>query len=96
MDVRDEVPVKDVEALRLEMQQLRADFSAMSRTLKDIAGDVGSDAYARVRERAGKAKAQAERAAETVTHGIEERPFTSVLVAFAVGVVLGVLFGRPR
>ena len=39
---------------------------------------------------------QAEHAAETVTHGIEERPFTSVLVAFAVGVVLGVLFGRPR
>ena len=39
MDVRDEVAVKDVEGLRLEMQQLRADFSAMSRTLKDIAGD---------------------------------------------------------
>ncbi|MBK8209871.1 MAG: hypothetical protein IPK78_07660 [Rhodospirillales bacterium] len=96
MNARDDMASKDVEALRQEMAQLRNDFSAMTQTLKDIAGDAGSEAYARVRERAGQARVQAEKAADQVTHSIEERPFTSVLVAFALGLLMGVLFGRQR
>ena len=96
MNARDEVASKDVEALRQEMAQLRTDFSTMTKTLKDIAGDAGTEAYARMRERAGKARVQAEKAADQVTQSIEERPFTSVLVAFALGLLMGVLVGRQR
>jgi ElaB/YqjD/DUF883 family membrane-anchored ribosome-binding protein len=96
MNARDDVASKDVEALRQEIAQLRTDFSALTRTMKDIAGDAGSEAYARVREKAGQARVQAEKAADQVTQSIEERPFTSVLVAFALGLLMGVLFGRQR
>ncbi len=96
MNVREELPSKDVEALRQEMAKLRTDFSAMTKTLKDIAGEAGSDAYAKMRERADKARIQAEKAADQVTHSIEERPFTSVVLAFALGFLMGVLFGRQR
>lgn len=96
MDVHEELTAKDVQALRLELQQLRNDFAAMGRTLSDIAGHFGDDAYQRVRHGAERARAQAEKAAETVTHTIEERPFTSVVTAFVVGLLMGVLFGRQR
>lgn len=96
MNGREDVAGKDIETLRQEMQQLRSDFAALTRTIKDIAGDVGSDAYARLRDRAGKARAQAEHAAETVGQSIEERPFVSMCVAFAVGLLMGLLFGRQR
>jgi ElaB/YqjD/DUF883 family membrane-anchored ribosome-binding protein len=96
MNARDDVTNKDMEALRHEMAQLRNDFSAMTRTLKDLAGDAGSEAYARMQEGAEQARQRAERAANQVSHSIEERPFTSVLVAFAVGLLMGILFGRQR
>lgn len=96
MDGREDLASKDVEALRQEMARLRADFGAMTKTLKDIAGEAGLEAYARVRDRAGKARLQAEKAADQVTQSIEERPFTSVLLAFALGLLMGVLFGRQR
>jgi ElaB/YqjD/DUF883 family membrane-anchored ribosome-binding protein len=39
---------------------------------------------------------QAEKAADTVAHTIEDRPLASILAAFVVGLILGVLFGRQR
>lgn len=96
MNTREEQREKDIESLRLEMSQLRSDLSAMGRTLKDLASDIGSTAYGRVKESADKAKDQAQRAADTVTQQIGERPLTSVLVSFVVGLLLGVLFSRPR
>jgi ElaB/YqjD/DUF883 family membrane-anchored ribosome-binding protein len=96
MEVQEQVATTDIEALRLEIQQLRTDFSTMGRTLKDIAGNVSSDAYARFRDNADRAKLRAEQAADTVTHNIEERPLASVLVALAVGVMLGLVFSRQR
>ena len=96
MNAHEELGSTDMEALRQELAQLRTDFSVMTKTLKGLAGDARSEAYARVRDGADKARVQAERAADTVSHSIEERPFTSILVAFAVGLLMGVLFGRQR
>jgi ElaB/YqjD/DUF883 family membrane-anchored ribosome-binding protein len=87
---------KDTEALRRDLEQLRNDFAAMGRTVKGLAGEVGSETYARVRDRADKARAQAGKAADTVAQTIEDRPLASILVAFAVGLILGILFGRQR
>jgi ElaB/YqjD/DUF883 family membrane-anchored ribosome-binding protein len=88
--------VKDTEALRRDLEQLRNDFAAMGRTVKGFAGEIGSETYARVRDRADKARVQAEQAADTVAHTIEDRPLASILAAFAVGLILGILFGRQR
>src|SRR5512144_1936719 len=85
MSDREEQKEKDTESLRVEIAQLRSDLSAMGRTIKDRASDVGSTAYERVKESSGKAKDQAQRAAASVTHQIEERPLISVLVSFVIG-----------
>lgn len=87
---------RDTEALRKDIEQLRNDFAAMGRTVKGFAGEVGSETYARVKDRADKARVQAEKAADTVVHTIEDRPLASILAAFAVGLILGILFGRQR
>jgi ElaB/YqjD/DUF883 family membrane-anchored ribosome-binding protein len=66
----------------------------LSRDLKDIGTALGGAAYGRVREQAAKAGEQATKVADTVTHQIEERPLTSVLGAFVIGLLLGALFSR--
>ena len=103
MSAREEQKENDIESLRVEIAQLRSDLSAMGRTIKDRASDVGSTAYERVKESTGKAKDQAQRAAASVSHQIEERPLISVLVSFVIGLLLGViglllgvLFSRQR
>jgi ElaB/YqjD/DUF883 family membrane-anchored ribosome-binding protein len=90
------VSTKDVEALRSDLEQLRNDFAAMGRTVKALASEVGSETYARVRERADQARAQAEKAAGVVTQTIEDRPLVSILSVFVVGLIVGFLFGRQR
>ena len=85
---------KDTEALRRDLEQLRNDFAAMGRTVKGLAGEVRSETYARVKDTADKARVQAEKAADTVVHTIEDRPVASILAAFVVGLILGILFTR--
>ena len=68
----------------------------MGKTVKDIVGEPGSQALERARETTRMARERAERAAETATHAIEERPFLSIAGAFIIGLLLGVLLGRQR
>ena len=85
MSAREEQKQKDTESLRVEIAQLRSDLSAMGRTIKDRASDVGSTTYEQVKEWTGKAKNQAQRAAASVTHQIEQRPLINVLASFVIG-----------
>ena len=96
MNLRDDATAKDTEALRQELERLREDFAQMGKTMKSLANDVGSDAMARMRDASEQAKLRAGQAADTVTHTIEERPLVSLLSAFIVGLILGILFGRQR
>lgn len=82
------------ETLRKELDQLRSDITALTRTLKEIASDQGSAAYEKVRRSAQSAKDEAVHAAGAVGHEISERPFTSVLSAFSAGLLIGMLFSR--
>lgn len=92
-DVREDQK-KDVEALKVEMERLRADVAATTRTLRDIGGSFGEQAAGRVRETAERARAKANRTVEDVEHQIEERPLVSIIGAFLVGLLLGALFSR--
>lgn len=96
MNVKEEATSQDVQALRDELGQLRKDLSAMAGTLKGMAGDLGADTLDRVRETASKVRARAESAAGDVTDTIEQRPLLSIVTAFVIGLLLGVLFGRQR
>lgn len=84
----------DIETLRKELDQLRSDVTALTRTLKDIASDQGSAAYESVRRSAQRAQEQAAQTAGAVGQEIGERPFTSVLSAFSLGLLIGMLFSR--
>jgi ElaB/YqjD/DUF883 family membrane-anchored ribosome-binding protein len=84
----------DYETLRKELDQVRSDISALTSTLKDIAADQGTAAYETLRQSAQKAQEQAAKTAGALGHEIGERPFTSVLSAFSVGLLVGMLFSR--
>lgn len=84
----------DYEELRKELDKLRSDIAGLTRTLRDIAADESSDAYERMRRSADRAQEQAAHTVEAMVHEIGERPFTSVLSAFILGVLIGMLSGR--
>jgi len=84
----------DIEKLRSEIRQLRSDIGQIGETLKAIVADQSGAAYERVRQSTEKAQKKAADAMDSVAHEIEERPFTSTLSAFGVGLVLGMLFSR--
>ena len=79
----------NAEQLEKEMQTLRAEVERL-RT------DLGSVAAEKVRKTVERAGAEAERARTTVAKEVEERPLTSIGIAFVIGLLLGVLFGRWR
>jgi len=84
----------DFETLHKELDQLRADVAALMNTLKGIAADETGSAYESVRRSAHKAQEQAAQTAGAVGQEIGERPFTSVLSAFSIGLLIRVLFSR--
>ena len=61
---------------------------------KEGAGELGAEAYERMRDTTSKARERTKDTVQVVGHKIEERPFTSLIITFVLGLVLGVLFGR--
>jgi ElaB/YqjD/DUF883 family membrane-anchored ribosome-binding protein len=84
----------DYETIRKEVDQLRSDIGELTHTLKAIAADETGAAYERVRQTAQRAQEQVSQTASSVGQEIGERPFTSVLSAFSVGLLIGMLFSR--
>jgi ElaB/YqjD/DUF883 family membrane-anchored ribosome-binding protein len=88
-----------------EIKALKDDLAGLRKDMQTLVKTVGEDARNRGRETVSKAKAEAGRYAdEAVTRGkegmaaieshIEDRPFTSVLMAFGIGLVIGKLLDR--
>ncbi|HVH81788.1 MAG TPA: hypothetical protein VM782_20465 [Stellaceae bacterium] len=86
----------DLATLQQDIQQLRADFSKMTTDIRNIASSGYSQATGIAQESADKMWGEVRRQAENVTQEIEERPFASALVAFATGLVLGMLLNGRR
>jgi ElaB/YqjD/DUF883 family membrane-anchored ribosome-binding protein len=93
-DVREEQRGKEVEALKVEVDKLRADLAATTRTLREVGGSLGEQAAERVRVTADRARQRVSKTADDVSHQIEERPLVSIIGAFLVGLLLGALFSR--
>lgn len=84
----------DTETLRSDLEALREHLTTISRTVSAMAAEMGSEAAQRLHAGADEVKARAKRATQSVEHSVSEQPLTSVLAAFVIGLVLGVLFGR--
>jgi ElaB/YqjD/DUF883 family membrane-anchored ribosome-binding protein len=85
---------EEVAKLRKDMDQLRHDISTLTTSFKELGVQKGRAAVARakrtgdaLREEAGAWRAKAD-------HEIEQHPFTSVLMSFGIGFLIGILLDR--
>lgn len=87
---------QDVEKLRTEVTQLRADMHSITETLKGIAAERTEKGYRQAREGVDHARDQARQAGKAVEHQIEDKPFSSVLLTFVIGLITGLLVQSRR
>ena len=89
---------KDVAALRADLDALRGDLGQILGTLKAKTGNRAETELDLLRRRlerlAGEVQSSGRATARRVEEQIEERPFASIAMAFAVGLMVGRLFDR--
>lgn len=89
---------KDVDALRADLDALRRDLGQIFDTVKTKTGNRAESEIDALRKRierlAGDVQSSGRETVRAVGDQIEERPFASLAMAFAVGLVLGRLFDR--
>jgi ElaB/YqjD/DUF883 family membrane-anchored ribosome-binding protein len=81
-----------------DLMKLRADIANLSAALKDLTSETVHDQIdslkGRIDRLAGDAKVQGRQTLDNLADHIEERPVSSVLIAFGVGILIGRLFDR--
>ncbi|MGD8592351.1 MAG: hypothetical protein PVG20_07605 [Thioalkalispiraceae bacterium] len=88
----------EVNKLKSDISDLRKDMASLVKAIKDAGLDQGQQAFDRAYERARQAgesvRDRAEDAYGVFGKEVESRPLTSVLTAFGVGFVAGMLLDR--
>jgi ElaB/YqjD/DUF883 family membrane-anchored ribosome-binding protein len=88
----------EFDVIKDDLVKLREDISKLTATFKEATSETVRDRVGalkgRIDEIAGDARTQSREAMHELADRIEERPLTSVLIAFGVGVLLGRLFDR--
>ena len=88
----------EFDVIKDDLVKLRDDISKLTSAFKEVTSDTVRDRVGALRGRideiAGDAGTQGREAMDELADRIEERPLTSVLIAFGVGVLLGRLFDR--
>lgn len=82
---------KDFDAIRKDLETLRADMDALTKSQAD---DRVERARAGLHEAGESVRRNARQLRESVGGQVEERPLTALLSAFGIGMVLGTLVGR--
>ena len=82
---------KSAEDLRADLEQLRDDMGAMMKTVTRMATNGQRESAQRLKEVGGVAADQARQSMEVAEQSIVKNPFTSVLVAFGAGLLIGKL-----
>lgn len=85
---------QETEALKKDMEQLRRDLGSLADAVKRSSQQKVQAGAEQARARIDGACTQAELQTEQLGSHIKQRPFTSVLTAFGVGILLGKLIGR--
>jgi len=85
-------------AVKDDLAKLRTDIANLSAALKDLTSDTVHEQIDSLKGRidhiAHDAKDRGRQAMDDLADHIEERPVSSVLIAFGVGILLGRLFDR--
>jgi ElaB/YqjD/DUF883 family membrane-anchored ribosome-binding protein len=95
----------EIETLQSDFGQLRADLQTLTKTIGDISRrraeesvvnlkDVGNRAAERVRAAAASANSMKDAGLAAAERQVVEHPVSSLLVAFAAGMILGKLVER--
>ena len=88
----------DFDTVRDDLTKLSNDIASLAASLKDGATESAREQLAAARDRFDRlteqARSRGEEQLDKLAATIEERPLTSVLVAFGVGLILGRLFDR--
>jgi ElaB/YqjD/DUF883 family membrane-anchored ribosome-binding protein len=79
----------DLAKLRDDMAALRSDLTSLVKSMGRDAGDLSNEAQREAQRLYSKLAKESERSAKAVIHELEERPFTTLLIAFALGFVGG-------
>ncbi|MTI63052.1 hypothetical protein [Methylophaga sp.] len=91
--------------LQEQMKALRSDFSELTKTMKKLSEDYVNEGQSRLRQTADQARQQARdtadqareqarNAAYQAQEGVENHPFSSVAVAFGIGLLIGKILDR--
>lgn len=84
----------DYDKLKDDLAAVRADLSRLTDALGDDLDQYQSSRAEAVKRNARLARDQARKAADSVSHGVSEHPFTSVFMAFGIGMLVGRMFSR--
>ncbi len=87
-------PNKDQQDLQEQLNNLRNDFAEVTKTVREMSAATAQQGQERLRDTAKRTRAQARESLNTVQDEIEQRPYTSMAVAFSAGLLLGKLFNR--
>lgn len=85
---------EEVAKMRKDMDQLRADIGTLTTSFKELGMQKGRAAVARARRTGDSVREEAEAWRAKADHEIEEHPFTSVLISFGIGFLIGMLLDR--
>lgn len=80
--------------LQEQVSALRKDFGDITETLKALTSEYAKEGQEKVKNGAEEAKKQAQQTITRAQQEVEARPYTSMAVAFGVGMVIGKLMDR--
>jgi ElaB/YqjD/DUF883 family membrane-anchored ribosome-binding protein len=87
---------KQLGRLQQEIASIRNDMGSLLTAIKEVSLEKGENVYHKAREAGEVIRGQAVEAQREVGHYIEERPLSSVMVAFGTGFLLGSLINLRR
>ncbi len=88
----------EFDTVKDDLVKLRGDVANLSAALKDTTSETVREQIELIRDRidrlSGEARTQGRQALDDLADHIEDRPLSSVLIAFGVGILLGRLLDR--
>jgi ElaB/YqjD/DUF883 family membrane-anchored ribosome-binding protein len=88
----------DFDHVKEDLAKLRADLANLSSSLKDVTSGAVHDQIAQIRTRidgmTGEARQRSRETLDELAGRIEEKPLSSILIAFGVGLLIGRLLDR--
>jgi ElaB/YqjD/DUF883 family membrane-anchored ribosome-binding protein len=80
--------------LQEQLTALRKDFGDITQTLKTLTAEYAKEGQDRIKQGADEVQRQAQHTVDRTQQEIEAHPYSSMAVAFGIGMVIGKLLDR--